>query len=148
MYAITGEPLWFGNVNDVRDLRQLFGAGIAAVVDVALDEVPPPLPHELVYCRIPLVDGAGNGDTVLRLAIHGILALLNAQLPTLICCSNGLSRSPALAAAALAVRSGIAPDDSLRRIAEVHHLDVTPGLWQEVKAATEALQAAKPPAES
>jgi hypothetical protein len=143
MRQIPGEQLWFGNTGDVRDLRHLFGAGIAAVVDLALDELPPPLPHELIYCRVPLVDGAGNEPALLRLAVQAIITLLDTKLPTLVCCSNGLSRSPSMAAAAIAVRSGISPDDALRRIMEVHHLDVTPGLWQEIKTVAVALAGLK-----
>jgi hypothetical protein len=144
MLQIPGEQLWLGHSGDVRDLRHLFGAGIAAVVDLALDELPPPLPHELVYLRVPLVDGAGNGPGLLQFAMQVTVALLHTRMPTLICCSNGLSRGPAIAAAALAVRSGAHPEETLRRLAEVHPLDVTPGLWQEVKATAEALQAAMP----
>ncbi len=138
MFQIPGEQLWLGNSGDVRDLRHLFGAGISAVVDLALDELPPPIPHELIYCRIPLVDGAGNSQGLLRLAIQATTVLLNAKVPTLISCSQGLSRSPAIAAAALATRDRVHPQDALRRIMDARHLDVTSGLWQDVQAIVEA----------
>ncbi len=108
------------------------------MVDLALDELPPPIPHELIYCRIPLVDGAGNSQGLLRLAIQATTVLLNAKVPTLISCSQGLSRSPAIAAAALATRDRVHPQDALRRIMDARHLDVTSGLWQDVQAIVEA----------
>jgi hypothetical protein len=60
MRSAAGFPLWIGHVGDVRDPRSLFSTGTLAVIDLALNEPPASLPRELVYCRFPLIDGAGN----------------------------------------------------------------------------------------
>src|SRR5947208_11797525 len=92
MFQIPGEQLWLGNSGDVRDLRRLFDAGITAVIDLALEELPPPIPHELIYCRIPVVDGAGNSSALLHLAVQTAIALFDSNLQTLISCRHALSR--------------------------------------------------------
>src|SRR5207247_10133902 len=97
-----------------------FAAGIRAIVELAAEEPPSPAPRELVYCRIPLLDGAGNEDKLLLLAIGTVGAFLESRLPTLVCCGSGLSRSPAIAAAALAQVSHESPQEWLERIAQHH----------------------------
>jgi protein-tyrosine phosphatase len=85
-----------------------------------------------VYCRFPLVDGAGNDGTLLFLAITTVRTLLERRVQTLVCCSMGVSRAPAVAAAALAMLSGESPERCLVQIAEHHPSDVSPGLWDDL----------------
>src|SRR5262245_46533555 len=59
-----------GNALDARDLRRLYEAEIAAVIDLALEEKPAVLGREMIYCRFALVDGAGNSPIVLRAAVE------------------------------------------------------------------------------
>ncbi|MBY0460374.1 MAG: hypothetical protein K2V38_23920, partial [Gemmataceae bacterium] len=84
MRRIPGYPLWVGSTAAARDLRAILAADIAAVVDLALSEPPPPLTRELVYCRFPLVDGAGNPPWLLRAAIETAARLVRAGVPTLV----------------------------------------------------------------
>ena len=96
MRKITGHPLWLGHAGDVRDPAGLFEAGISAVVCVTASEPPLALPRELVYCRFPLVDGAGNPDWLLRAAVLTVASLLvPARLPSCTAVA-GISRSPAI----------------------------------------------------
>ncbi len=115
-----------------RDFRQLLGAGIEAVVQLALEEPALQPPRELLFCRFPLLDGPGNDARTLSLAVTTVAGLLERRVPTLVCCGAGVSRSPALAAAALALARRQTPEECLRRVAEHHPCDVTPGLWNEV----------------
>src|SRR5262249_26770590 len=78
----------------------------APLIDLALEEPPVPLTRELVYCRFPLLDGAGNSPWLLRAALDTTAALLASRVPTLVFCGAGMSRSPAVAAAALAIVEG------------------------------------------
>ena len=64
-----------------------------------------------------------------------VATLLGRGVPTLVSCGGGVSRSPAVAAGALALLHGGDPGEWLRRLAEHHPSDVSPGLWQEVAAA-------------
>ena len=62
-----------------RDFRQIFDAGIEALVHVAVEEPPPQPPRELISCHFPLVDGAGNRSTLLSLAIHTVATLVKVR---------------------------------------------------------------------
>src|SRR5690242_11778923 len=98
MNQIAPHRLWVGHAGEVQDFRALFEARIQAVVDLAVEESPGRPPHELIFCRFPLVDGAGNDLKILALAIRTSATLLHSQVATLICCSAGVSRAPAIAA--------------------------------------------------
>lgn len=135
MHRIEPHCLWLGNAGDLRSPRGLFDADIQAVIDLAANEPFPQLPRELTYCRFPLLDGAGNEPQLLILAISTASKLLSTGIPTLICCSNGLSRSPAIAAAAIALIRQTSLDDELSALAAHSRFDVTPALWKDVKDA-------------
>jgi protein-tyrosine phosphatase len=132
MRQISPYPLWLGHVGDVADLRKILDVGITTLVDLALNESPPRLPRDLIYCRFPLLDGAGNPPSLLRFAVRTVATLLADRAPTLIFCSNGMSRSPAVAAAALASFTGRTPLVCLDEIAQGRPHDISPGLWQDL----------------
>jgi drug/metabolite transporter (DMT)-like permease len=135
MRQITPHSLWLGHAGDARDLRRVQDAGIAAVVDLALNEPPAVLSRELIYCRFPLVDGEGNDPELLRLAVETAATLLRSRTPTLICCANGMSRTPSIAACALADVTGDSPEAALTYLGQFGASDVSPALWREVRAA-------------
>ena len=126
---IADLPLWIGTARDARDLLAIHETGIEAVVDLAMDEPPVQPTRELVYLRFPLVDGAGNSVWLLRLVVEAVTGLFKAGVPTLVACSAGASRSPAVAAVALSRWLGISPDDGLKRIGTG---DVSVILWREL----------------
>jgi len=99
VHKIEPHALWTGHAADGRDYRAIFALGIEAVVQLALEEPPLAPPRELLYFRCPLLDGAGNRETVLDFAIATVSALAPAEIPTLVCCGAGLSRSVTIAAA-------------------------------------------------
>ena len=132
MHEIHPNLLWLGHALDIRDPRPLFDAGIAAVVDVAFEEPPAQLPRQLIYCRFPINDGGGNDPSVLLHAVQCTIDLLTAGTPTIIACSAGMSRSPTIAAFALAAHLDQSPDDVISRIAETKSLEVKGTLWNDV----------------
>jgi protein-tyrosine phosphatase len=132
MRRIDPYPLWLGHAGDARNFRAVFDARIQALVQLAMEEPALQAPRELMYCRIPLVDGAGNRVESLKLAITTVGNLLRLKVPSLVCCSGGMSRAPAVAAAALASVEGTDPGEWLRRIITDHPHDVALPLWQEV----------------
>ncbi|WP_254513085.1 dual specificity protein phosphatase family protein [Anatilimnocola floriformis] len=131
--AIHSDRLFLGNALDIRDLRQLHEYRIAAVVDLALNEPAAQLSRELIYCRIPLVDGDGNSTEIIEAAIRCLVSLLRLEFRTLVACSAGMSRSPAIAAAALAVVTGRAADECLMSVTTDRPHDVSPLLWSQVR---------------
>src|SRR5262245_52576620 len=114
MHPIAPYSIWIGHRGDVHDLRQIYESEIAALVDLALNERPLGVPRDLVYCRFPLLDGIGNARWTLHAAIQTTSGFIRDEIRTLVCCSNGISRSPAIAAAAIALVSGRCPDECLR----------------------------------
>ena len=124
--------LWIGHAGDAGNARPLFDAGIKAVVDLAVEEPPSRPPRELIACRFPLVDGAGNDPDTLLLAVRTIATLIQGQVPTLVCCGVGMSRAPALTAAALSLVQRLTPAQCLERVAQQYPCDVNAALWEEI----------------
>jgi protein-tyrosine phosphatase len=134
MHEIHPDLLWLGHALDIRQRqpRPLFDAGITAVVDVAYEEPPAGLPRQLIYCRFPLNDGGGNDALILLQALQTLVDLLTAGTRTIVACSAGMSRSPTIAAHALAFHLSQKPDDVIIRIAERKSLEIKPALWNDV----------------
>jgi protein-tyrosine phosphatase len=133
MHEILPNQLWIGNAGDGRDAARLLEAGVAAVVNLAAEEPSPALPRGMIYCRLPIMDGEQDDDSVLDLAIQIVVSLLKKEIPTLVHCSAGMSRSPAVAAAALAIVQSGSPEEKLKQIAASRPHDVSPQLWEAVK---------------
>lgn len=125
--------LHVGNAGEARDLRLLYDRGIQGVVDLAIDEAPATLGRDLIYCRYPIIDGAGNADELISLAIETVCSLVEKQFSTLVACSVGMSRAPLIAAASLARMTNRPVDDCLSVVLEDAPNDVSPVLWNQVK---------------
>ncbi len=137
MRRVGEYPLWIGNARDARDIRAVLDTGIEATVDLAMEEPPVHPTRELVYLRFPLVDGGGNPDWLLRMAVVAVMDLVEAKVPTLVACSGGMSRSPAVIAVALTLCEWL-PEGStavLERLRASGSLDVSPALWDGLWAA-------------
>lgn len=130
---IKSEMLWIGNAGDLRDIRATLSAGVRAIVDLAANEAAVVYPREIPYCRLPLCEGVDNPTEILRLAVETTVGFLGAQLPTLVACSAGMSRSPAIVAAALARMENRPPEEVLARIMAAGPRDVDPALWRDIK---------------
>lgn len=137
MRQILPHPLWLGHADDGRGFRRILDIGIQAVVQLAAEESVLELPRDLIYCRFPLVDGPGNDWKALQLAVKTVANLLEKEMPTLVVCGAGLSRSPAIAAAALALVFVQSPDECLKLVAEHSRADVAPAMWEEIKKVME-----------
>lgn len=131
---IQVEPylLWIGHLGEGRALEKLERQGIRAVVQLAVEERPLELPREMIFYRFPLVDGCGNDADLLGLAIAAVASLVRRQIPALVCCGAGMSRSPSIAAAGIAISEIMPPEQALQIVNKHHRTDVLPGLWQEI----------------
>ncbi len=116
-------------------MQGLWAAGIAAVVDLAGNEPAAQLARELTYCRFPLVDGEGNPPWLLRAAVDAVAGLLQAKVPTLVCCSAGMSRSLLVAGAAVARLQGRSLAEGLAAVACSGPADVSRGLLADLQRA-------------
>ena len=120
---------------DVRDLRKVHDASILAIVDLAIEELLPELTRELIYCRVPLVDGSSNSLTRLAVAIETTASLIRKKVPTLVACGAGMSRAPSIAAAAIALVRNQSPDKTLQELVAENPHDISPALWARVRIA-------------
>ena len=134
MNQIPPHALWIGTTGDLRDLRRLYDLGIRAVMHVAYEEPPLTLPHDFVACRFPLVDGGDNPPDVLSLAITTLTHFLERKFACLICCQASLSRSPIIAAAALARFTATTFDECMALIAQHHPCAIHPELLAQVRS--------------
>jgi protein-tyrosine phosphatase len=123
-----------GHGGDGQDFKTLFDEGVRAVVQLAWEDAPVLLPRELLLLRIPLSDGPGNRPELLRLAISTIAQLLREQVSVLVCCGSGVSRAPALAAAALSRYTGKPLNECLQDVTRHRHADVHPALYEHLEA--------------
>ena len=134
MHELHPNLLWLGHAFDIREPRPLYDVAITAVVDVAFEESPAMMPRDFIYLRFPLNDGGGNEPCTLRLAIQTVVELLHSGNRTIVACSVGMSRSPTIAAFALAFYLGISPELALERIAAMKSLEIKGQLWNDCAA--------------
>lgn len=140
MRRVPGYALWIGHAGDVRNLPGLHAAGIAAVVDLAVQEAPGPIARDLLHARFPLVDGSVNPPWMLRAAVEMVARLVRERVPTLVGCGAGMSRSPCIAGAAVARVRGCPADEGLAIVLESAPADVSPAFWNEAREAISDLR--------
>ena len=140
MNEITPYHVWVGNAGDGGAFGELFEQGIGAVIQLAAEETTIPVPRDLIFCRFPLEDGTGNDPDLLSLAITSLAHLISRGVPTLVCCGGGMSRSPAIVAAALAIIERRDPGGALKFVTALHAADVVPGFWDEICQVVATLQ--------
>jgi hypothetical protein len=128
MVRLEPYKLLIGNASDCRDSARVRSLGIVAVIDLAVNEPPPVLSRELTVCRFPLHDGMTNPNWLLAAAIDCVAGFVRANVPTLVCCSAGMSRAPTIASTGIAKATGRSPAEVLREIQKLTHVDVSPGL--------------------
>jgi hypothetical protein len=91
--------------------------------------------REWVYFRLPLLDGAGNPPWLVRAAIRTVTGLLQTRTPAIVYGSGGMSRSPCIAAAGLALATGAPATACLPEVIRGAPADVSGLLWEAVQAA-------------
>lgn len=142
MRQIAGRLLWLGHAGDLRDASAVMNAGIEAVVELADNEPMAILPRELVRCRFPLSDGGDNPAWLLRLAAESVAALIRGGVPTLVCCSAGMSRSVCVIAAGIALAENRPLAETLVTVVGSGPADVSPGLFEQFQKALGAPETA------
>ena len=138
MRPIEGRRLWIGNAGDLREPTGIFEAGIEAVVEVADSEPIATLSRELIRFRFPLSDGGDNSPAILRLAVESVAGLLREQIPTLVCCSAGMSRSICVAAGGIALAEGRSLVEAMALVVDGGPADVSPRLLAQMRQALSA----------
>jgi len=137
MREVIPERLWIGNAGDAREPSRVLDAGVTALVNLAAEELPPTLPRDILYCHFPLVDGPDNSPAILKIAVDTVVSLLREKVPTLVYCGAGMSRSVAVASAAVAHWRGETLGETLKALTDVVPHDVSPALWHDLKEVVE-----------
>lgn len=133
MRTVYGGVLLIGNALEARNMRLLYDNEIRAVLDLAANEKPATLGREHIYVRVPILDGDGNSDHDIELAVITLVHLIQTETKTLVACSAGMSRSPCIAAAAIALAANMSMDECMNKIVSSGPHDVSPILWHHVK---------------
>ncbi|MEZ6062829.1 MAG: DUF1572 family protein [Planctomycetaceae bacterium] len=137
MREVIPSLLWIGNAADVRSKADTLRHEIAATIDLAIDETPATWPHDIIHCRLPLIDGTGNSPALLRAAVEITANFVSAGVRTLVTCGGGMSRSVAVSAAVVARLESTRLNDALQKVAATGAHDVAPGLWADMTAVFE-----------
>ena len=132
MLKVPDTNLWVANASDLRDIATVLNAGVTAIVDLAIEEPVPAIPRTLNYCRFVLTDDGENDPGILRTTILTTTEFLIGDHHVAIGCSAGVSRSIAIAAAAVSRVSGQTPREALEVISNVKHPDINPALWNQI----------------
>jgi protein-tyrosine phosphatase len=135
MRQVIPQILWIGNAREARDISSVLAQDIVAVIDLAIEEPPIVFPRDIVYCRFPLLDGAGNPPALIKAAVETATTLVRHSIPTLVTCGGGMSRSPAIVAGALARVKRADRRKMLEQVAASGPHDVSPAFWSDVTRA-------------
>lgn len=135
MRNIPGETIWIGHAGDLKNPQALYDLGIEAVVELADSEGFATLPRDLLRLRIPLSDGGDNPLWKLRIGVITVAELIRSNVPVLLCCSAGMSRSVCIAAGCLSVVRGITLFEALKLVTSHGPADVSPLILEQVRQA-------------
>ena len=128
MRQVAGRAIWLGHAGDLRNAHAVLSIGVEAIVELADSEQLAELPRELIRFRFPLSDGGTNPLWLLRFAAEAVAALLRANVPALVCCSAGMSRSVCVAAAGVSLVECRPLPEALDLVVGVGPADVSPSL--------------------
>lgn len=132
MIRVPESRLLLGTSEDLKDIRTVLGEGISAIIDLGIEEPVPLLPRATNYCRLTLSDDGENDPATVAAAIRMAATFLAGDHDVLICCHAGLSRSPSVAAAALAITRGQSASHALCMLGGLKRTDVSAAFWNQV----------------
>ncbi|AZH27194.1 protein phosphatase [Haloplanus aerogenes] len=108
--------LFIGTVADAGDGERLRRRGVGVIVSLTYGDPDGGYPDGVTVVDVPMVDGPRNDLAAFGRAVTAVTSRLD-DYGVLVHCSAGASRSPAVAATALALSEGIGLDDAFRRVA-------------------------------
>lgn len=110
----VADRLFVGTIDDAENTILLRDRSVDVVVSLTHDN---PCAPEVSVARIPMVDGPQNNVQTFERAVVGTLERLDEGNRVLVHCSAGASRSPAVAATALALHTQIGLDAAFEQVA-------------------------------
>ncbi|WP_115862399.1 dual specificity protein phosphatase family protein [Halorussus litoreus] len=132
--------LFVGSAESAADASRQQTVGISTVCALTHDPPTGGYPDAVSVVHVPMMDGPRNDPEAFRQAVDAVVAARDADETVLVHCSRGGSRSPAVAAAALAVRRGCPVEAALAEVrASRPEADPHPVLVDRAEAAVHAL---------
>ena len=113
----VAEGLRVGTAADATDDSPLETHGVTTIVSLT-HETPSPAAQDLTVRSIPLIDGPQNSRERFTKAVEETVAALATDGSVLVHCSAGASRSPTVAATALALAQDMDLEDALQQVAD------------------------------
>jgi protein-tyrosine phosphatase len=107
--------LFVGTTADAGDGSRLREHGVTVVVSLTHGDPDGGYPDGTTVVEVPMVDGPRNDRAAFDRAVTAVESRLGGS-GVLVHCSAGASRSPAVAATALALSEGIGLDDAFQRV--------------------------------
>lgn len=103
----VADGLFVGTIEDAGNRALLREMGIDRIVSVTHSEPDGGFPATLPVANVPMVDGPRNDQEQFERAVTRVLSCLDTGDDLLVHCSAGASRSPAVAATAIALYDDI-----------------------------------------
>lgn len=114
----VADGLFVGTLDDAGNLSRLCEYGIENIVSLIHAESASEFPSDLTVVNVPMRDGPCNDQQKFQRAVTHALYRLNAGEELLVHCSAGASRSPAVAATALALSDDMGLEVAFEQIAD------------------------------
>jgi len=103
----VADGLFVGTVDDAGATEKLRKRGITTIVSVIRGEPTDGYPADVTVVNVPMIDGPQNDLEQFQRAVKHVLSVFANDGSVLVHCSAGASRSPAVAATALALAAEI-----------------------------------------
>lgn len=110
--------LFLGTLEDAGNSSLLDEQGISAIVSLTYTEPEDGFPEDKTVSRWPMMDGPQNSREQFEQAVAVVEAHLDQETGVLVHCSAGASRSPAVAATALALYSRLELEEAFKQISD------------------------------
>lgn len=114
----VAEGLFVGTLADAGDATELRKRDIAEIVSLTHEAPPDGFPAAATVRRVPMTDGPQNEQSAFETAAEAVRSRLDAGVPVLVHCRSGASRSPAVAATALALERRVDLENAFQQVAE------------------------------
>ncbi|WP_246986898.1 dual specificity protein phosphatase family protein [Halorientalis marina] len=109
--------LFVGTTNEAGNEVLLRECGVDRVVSLTHGGPETGFPSGVSIDKVPMKDGPRNERDRFESAVEEVLSGLCSSDSVLVHCSRGASRSPAVAATALAIHRGISIDEAFKQVA-------------------------------
>jgi protein-tyrosine phosphatase len=114
----VAEHLFVGSIEDAGDASLLRKHSVDMVVSLTYTGPEAGFPDSVSVAQYAMMDGPRNEKEVFKEAVEAIVRGLESGKTVLVHCSRGASRSPAVAAVAVALHQGIDIEDTFELIRE------------------------------